>query len=94
MELKKGYKQTDEKLNYELDWDFIKSMAERMAQNKDKYEPYNWKLDIDPNELKQSITRHFIAVMNDELNDDGREFGHLESIALNCMMLIYQYKKY
>lgn len=38
----KAYKETSNKLNYELDFNFITQLAERMAQNKHKYEPYNW----------------------------------------------------
>ena len=37
----KAYKEKEGKLFYELDWDFITQMAERMASNKGKYEPYN-----------------------------------------------------
>ena len=41
-----AYKETEGKLFYELDFEFITQMAERMASNKGKYEPYNWqKLD-------------------------------------------------
>jgi hypothetical protein len=80
------------KLSYELDWCFIKQLAERMSQNKHKYEPYNWKKPIDIDNLKQSLFRHVIAVMNDEYEDDNRVLGHLESIALNVMFINYQIK--
>lgn len=95
----KAYKEKEGKLFYELDWDFITQMAERMASNKkpDKYKLWNWKLCMeyeDVYELKQATMRHLIAVMNGKYSDDGREFGHLEAIANNVMMLNYQLKTF
>lgn len=88
-----GTKQSEGKLNYELDFEFITQMAERMAQNKGKYEPYNWKKPIPVEGLKQALFRHVMDYMaNDNTLDDGREYGHLESIALNVMMINYQLK--
>jgi hypothetical protein len=87
-----GVKETEGKLNYELDWDFIQQMAERMSQNKGKYEPYNWAKPMDVEKLKQSLFRHVIEVMKGNYSDDGRDFGHWESVALNAMMINYQLK--
>ena len=89
-------KESNGKLFYEIDWNFITQMAERMAQNKKvKYEPFNWKKPMTPQgveELKQALIRHLICVLNDTYEDDGREFGHLEALADNAMMLNYQLK--
>ena len=87
-----GVKESDGKLNYELDWEFIQQLAKRMSQNKGKYEPYNWTKTMDVEKLKQSLFRHVIEVMKGNYSDDGREFGHLESVALNAMMINYQLK--
>lgn len=88
-----GVKQTEGKLIYEIDFGFIKQLAERMSQNKGKYEPWNWKKPIDIEGLKQALFRHVMSFMADNTTeDDGREFGHLESIALNVMMINYQLK--
>ena len=87
-----GTKQSEGKLNYELDFGFIKQLAERMAQNKGKYPPWNWKKPINPEELKQALYRHINEVMEGTTEDEGREFGHLESIAINAMMINYQLK--
>ena len=92
MEYLQGVKETEGKLNYELDWGFIQQMAERMNQNKGKYKPYNWKRPMEIEKLKQSLFRHVIEVMKGNYSDDGREFGHFESIALNAMMINYQLK--
>lgn len=89
----KGIKETEGKLNYELDWEFVQQMAERMSQNKGKYPPYNWKKFIDKEQLKQSLFRHVIEIMQGNYSDDGRELGHLESVALNAMMIAYQLKQ-
>lgn len=87
-----GVKETEGKLNYELDFNFIEQMAERMGQNKDKYELYNWQKPMDVEKLKQSLFRHIVEVMKGNYSDEGRELGHIESIALNSMMINYQLK--
>ncbi|AXF52374.1 MAG: hypothetical protein [Caudoviricetes sp.] len=88
-----AYKETYNKLSYELDFNFITQLAERMAQNKHKYEPYNWQKLDNITELKQALFRHVLEVMNGNYEDDGRMFAHLESIALNAMFINYQLKK-
>lgn len=88
-----GVKETNGKLNYELDFEFITQIAQRMSKNKDKYPPYNWQKLHDLEELKQALFRHVLAVMEGTYEDDGREFGHLEAIALNAMFLNYHAKK-
>lgn len=90
--MESGIKESEGKLNYELDWEFITQMAEKMSLNKTKYPPYNWKKEIDIELLKQSLFRHVISIMKHNYKDDDREFGHLESAALNCMMICYQIK--
>ena len=88
-----AYKETEGKLNYELDFEFIKQMAERMASNKGKYEPYNWQKLDNIADLKQSLFRHVLEVMNSNYKDDNREFGHLEAVAINAMFINYQLKR-
>jgi len=85
-----GKKECKDKLNYELDWGFIKQMAERMATNKGKYDPYNWKKPIDLESLKQALFRHTIEIMEDNFEDDGRVLGHLEAVAINAMLINFQ----
>ncbi len=88
-----GFKEHDNKTDYsEIDFAFITQMARRMNKNKGKYPKNNWKKPIDVEKLKQAMFRHIVAVMDDEYSDDGREFGHLEAIALNAMMINYQLK--
>ena len=88
-----AYKETEGKLFYELDFKFIKQMAERMASNKGKYEPYNWQKLDNIEDLKQSLFRHVLEVMNGNYEDDNREFGHLEAVAINAMFINYQLKR-
>ena len=88
-----AYKETEGKLFYELDFEFIKQMAERMASNKGKYEPYNWQKLDNIDDLKQSLFRHVLEVMNGNYKDDNREFGHLEAVAINAMFINYQLKR-
>ena len=90
----KGYKEDSEKLNYELDFEFIEAMAQKMSLNKHKYEPYNWQQPVDVEKLKQALFRHVVEVMKGNYEDDLRPFGHLESVSLNSMMLCYQLKNY
>jgi len=94
---KEAYKETEGKLFYELDWSFITQMAERMSSNKkeDKYDLFNWKRPMTPKgieDLKQATLRHLIEVLDGKYEDDGREFGHIEAISDNMMMLNYQLK--
>ena len=92
-----GLKETEGKLFYELDWGFITQMAERMASNKkeSKYNLWNWKKPMTPKgveDLKQATLRHLLAVLDGVYEDDGREFGHIEAISDNMMMINYQLK--
>lgn len=91
--MSEGIKESEGKLNYELDFEFITQMAEKMSLNKGKYAPYNWKNPINIELLKQSLFRHVVEVMKGNMEDDGRTTGHLESIALNAMMINYQIMK-
>ncbi len=88
-----AYKETEGKLFYELDFEFITQMAERMASNKGKYEPYNWKKLDNIADLKQSLFRHVLEVMNGNYEDDNRAKGHLEAVAINAMFINYQLKR-
>ena len=85
-----AYKETEGKLFYELDFEFIKQMAERMASNKGKYEPYNWQKLDNIEDLKQSLFRHVLEIMNCNYEDDNRAKGHLEAVAINAMFINYQ----
>lgn len=91
---KNGVKESLGKLSYELDFDFITQMAERMDANKGKYEPYNWQKPIDTAGLHRALARHFFQVMKANYEDEGRECGHLEALALNAMMINYQLKNH
>lgn len=87
-----GIKEEIGKLDYEIDWDFVTDMAKRMALNKGKYPPYNWKNPIDIEKLKGALTRHFVEVMKGNYSDE-QENGHLYACAINCMFIVYQLKK-
>ena len=93
MEEEQGYKESNDKLEYELDWEFIKQVAERMSTNKGKYSAYNWKKSMDVEKLKQSLFRLVIEVMNGNYQDEEREYGHLEALVCNAMFINYQLKK-
>lgn len=89
-----GIKETKGKLYYELSWEFIEEMAKRMANNKsDKYPLYNWKKNIDIEDLKQAINRHHIEVMKGNYRDGNEVLGHIVSYACNSMMLWEQLNK-
>ena len=89
-----GLKETEGKLEYELDFTFVTAMAERMATNKGKYPPFNWKKKMDTSKLKQSLLRHVLSIMEDIYKDDNREYGHIEAAACNLMMILYQLKNH
>jgi hypothetical protein len=88
----KGIKQTDKKLVYDLDFEYIQMMAERMQLNRDKYPVGNWKKNIDLESLKQAMFRHMMEVMKGEYHDE-QKFGHLIAMGCNAFMMIEQIKK-
>jgi len=86
--LEKGIKDDKGKLFYELDFRFIQAMAQRMADNKSgKYPIWNWKRDMNVEDLKQATFRHIIEVMESNYEDDGQALGHIVSLATNAMMI-------
>lgn len=86
---------TEGKLPYELDWNFVKDMAERMFNNKGQYEPYSWqKNKINLQNLKDGIARHFIEIQNNNFRDGEEEFGHILALACNMMILKYQLQNF
>lgn len=87
-----GGKITEGKLNYEIDWDLITLLAERMAKGKEKYEPYSWKKETNLEDIKQALFRHTLEIMKNNYEDDGMKLGHLAAIIANVMMLNYQLK--
>ena len=103
MELKEeketAYKETEGKLFYELDFEFITQMAERMASNKkeSKYGLFNWMKPMSKTDLINLIQaqyRHAMDLMNFKFEDDGRPYGTLEAFSNNAMMINYQLKTY
>lgn len=91
--VKSGIKESNGKLFYELDWEFIEEMAKRMQKNKkDKYPKFNWHKPIEIEGLKQALTRHFIEIMKGNYKDEDQELGHLTALSLNAMMIWYQLK--
>lgn len=85
-------KQTEGKLAYELEWEFIEDMAKRMQKNKGKYAPYSWRNPIEIGKLKDALMRHTIEIMKGNYEDDGDVLGHLEAVAVNSMIISYQLK--
>ena len=94
-EIYEPIKESNNKLKYELDWRFVQQIAERMASNKSKYPPFNWKKEMSAEqlyEIKEATTRHFIEFIEGNYEDDGRELGHIEGIVCNLMIINYQLK--
>ena len=87
----KWIKESDNKLSYELDWNFIEAMAKRMEQNKGKYPPYNRQKPMDIEKLKQALLRHTIEVMKGNYTDI-EDLDHLSAIACNAQFIYYQLK--
>ncbi len=87
-----GIKEDEEKLYYELDWEFVEGMAKRMQTNKGKYPKWNWMKGIDVDKLNQAMTRHFIEIQKGNLSDE-QKFGHYYALACNSMMIIHQLKE-
>jgi hypothetical protein len=88
-----GIKETKDKLIYDIDFEYIKGMAERMQLNRDKYPVGNWQKPIDVNSLKHALFRHVIEIMQDNYSDE-QEFGHLYAVGCNAFMIIEQLKNH
>lgn len=86
-----GIKETEKKLIYDIDFDYVKGMAERMQLNRDKYPVGNWKKPIKVEDLKQALFRHCLEVMNDNYSDE-QKYGHLIALGCNAFMIIEQLK--
>src|SRR3990167_3381320 len=87
-------KQTEGKLFYELDFEFITMMAQRMAKNKSKgYQRFGWKQGVDLEEIKMAGWRHTLSIMNGEYSDDGDEYGHFVAQAVNAMIAVHELKR-
>ncbi len=84
---------TEGKLNYELYWEFITLLAERMQKGKKQYKAYSWKEPTDIEELKQAYWRHTLEIMKGNYLDDGQQYGHLGAATANLMMIYYQLKR-
>jgi hypothetical protein len=66
-------------------------MAERMTDNKGKYEPFNWQKPCDISLLLDAAQRHLLALRMPE--QEGTEEIHLDhavALALNAMIIHYQ----
>jgi len=86
-----GYKEIDSKLIYDIDFDFINGMAERMQLNRIKYPVGNWLKPIDVEQLKNALFRHTIEVMKSNYSDE-QLYGHLYALGCNAFMIIQQLK--
>ena len=94
-EIIKPTKIIEGKLFYELDFEFITMLAQRMELGKQngKYEKYKWKEGIDVEQLNQAILRHLLEVLKGNLEDEGQKYGHYMAIVANIMMSIHELKK-
>lgn len=85
-----GIKESDGKLTYDIDWNFVEGMAARQAMNKDKYPRGNWQKKMNVEQLHDALTRHFIEIQKGNTEDGGQAFGHYFAIACNAMFIVYQ----
>ena len=87
-----GYKETEKKLVYDIDFDYVKKMAERMQLNRDKYPVGNWKQPLEVEDLKQALFRHTMEIMKGNYSDE-QKYGHLVALGCNAFMIIEQLKQ-
>lgn len=92
-------KHSEGKLFYEIDWDFVDGIAERMQSNKKngKYPRWNWTRKLSKEsfiDLVQAKHRHHSSIMKGVLEDDSEPFGHLFADVTNSMMILYQIKNF
>ncbi len=93
--IQKPTKQSEGKLFYEIDWEFIEGMATRMALNKQngKYDRFGWRDNgVDISEMNQALVRHLIAILKGELQDDEQQYSHYYALACNSMLIVNSLK--
>lgn len=91
----KPTKQSEGKLFYEIDWEFIEGMATRMALNKQngKYDVFGWRDNgVDISEMNQALVRHLVAILKGELQDDEQQYSHYYALACNSMLIVNSLK--
>ena len=75
----------------EIDPEFLLAMAERMTNNKGKYEPFNWQKPCDINLLLDAGQRHLLALrMPQQAAVEETHLDHAVALALNAMIIHYQ----
>lgn len=92
----KPTKISEGKLFYEMDWEFIEGMAQRMKLNKQngKYDVFGWRDNgVDIDQMNQALIRHLMAILKGELQDDDQKYSHYYALACNSMLIINQLKK-
>jgi hypothetical protein len=87
-----GIKEKEEKLIYDIDFGYVKGMAERMQLNRGKYLVGNWQKEIQVEDLKQAMFRHIIEIMMNNYHDE-QSYGHLFAVGCNAFMILEQLKK-
>lgn len=93
--LEKPTKQTEGKLFYEIDWEFVEGIAERMALNKKngKYDVFGWRKNlVDTDEMNQALVRHLIEILKGSYSDE-QKYGHYYALAANAMLIINSLKQ-
>lgn len=89
----KPTKQTEGKLFWEMNWDYLQGVAKRMQANKgDKYEKFAWKKGVNVDEINQAILRHTVEIMKGNTMDDT-EYGHYEALCCNAMLAVHELKR-
>lgn len=98
----KGKKLNEDKLQLELDFDYIELMSERMNSNKGSYESFNWTLDTNIGEIIKALLRHAIKLyklyllnafgVKTKNKDIEDEIDHLAAIGCNAMIIYYHLK--
>lgn len=89
----KPTKQTEGKLFWEMNWDYLQGVAKRMQANKgDKYEKFAWKKGVNVDEINQAILRHTVEIMKGNTIDDT-EYGHYEALCCNAMLAVHELKR-
>lgn len=91
----KPTKITEGKQFYELNWDFLTGIAERMSIGKKdgKYKRFKWKEGIDVEECKQAGFRHLLEVLKGNYEDDGQKYGHIFGVVANMMFIEHELKR-
>lgn len=72
-----------------VDFDSLEPLVRVLEYGAKKYSKNNWKKGLDKQQILESLMRHLIKLMNNELVDEESQEQHIGHILANAMFYSY-----